>query len=348
MRLTVKELAERLGLRYEGDGSVALSGVAALDAPVAGRGDLVFMAGPPTAKRRAALEKAAGAAAAAILPPGEAFDRLPVLRAENPQLAFVRATGIFHPPARPAAGVHPSAVVAPTARLGAGVSIGAHCVVGEEAAIGDGTVLYPLVSVHPRAAVGAGCVLHSHVSLREGVRLGDRVVLHDGVVIGADGYGYLRGEDGRHLKIPQIGTVIIEDDVEIGANSAVDRAALGATIVRRGTKIDDLVMVAHNVEIGENVLLVAQTGVAGSSTVGKNTIVSGQVGIPDHIDVGENVIIAAKTGVTNDIPSGAFVSGSPHLDMRVWRKFWAAAPQLYDLVKDVKRLKARVEELEKR
>jgi UDP-3-O-[3-hydroxymyristoyl] glucosamine N-acyltransferase len=127
----------------------------------------------------------------------------------------------------------------------------------------------------------------------------------------------------------------------------VDRAALGVTIVRRGTKIDDLVMVAHNVEIGENVLLVAQAGVAGSSTVGKNTIVSGQVGIPDHIDVGENVIIAAKTGVTNDIPSGSFVSGSPHLDVRVWRKFWAAAPLLYDLVKEVKRLKARVEELEK-
>ena len=128
----------------------------------------------------------------------------------------------------------------------------------------------------------------------------------------------------------------------------MDRAALGATIIRKGAKIDDLVMVAHNVEIGENVLLVAQAGVAGSSTVGKNTIVSGQVGIPDHIDVGENVIIAAKTGVTNDIPSGSFVSGSPHLDVRVWRKFWVVAPQLYDLVKEFKKLKARVEELEKR
>jgi UDP-3-O-[3-hydroxymyristoyl] glucosamine N-acyltransferase len=348
MQLTIKELAARLGLPYEGDGAIVVTGVASLDAAVAGRGDLVFMAAPPTAKLRAALEKAAASAAAAILPPGEPFDCLPVLRAANPQFAFVRATGIFHPPALPAPGVHPTAVVAPSARLGAGVSIGAHCVVGEGADIGEGTIVFPLVAIYPRVKVGAHCILHSHVSLREEVRLGDRVILHNGVVIGADGYGYLKGEDGRHVKIPQVGTVVIEDDVEIGANSTVDRAALGVTIVRRGTKIDDLVMVAHNVEIGENVLLVAQAGVAGSSTVGKNTIVSGQVGIPDHIDVGENVIIAAKTGVTNDIPSGSFVSGSPHLDVRVWRKFWAAAPRLYDLVKDFKRLQARVEELEKR
>ena len=343
MRLTVKELAERLGCAYEGDGGTVVTGVAALDRAVAGRGDLVFMAGP---KFRPLLE--ATAAAAAILAPGEAFDRLPVLRAANPRLAFVRATEIFHPTLKPAPGVHPTASVAATARLGKGVSVGAGSVVGDGADIGDGTVVHPLVSIYPQVTVGADCVLHSHVSLREGVRLGDRVILHNGVVIGGDGYSYLRGDDGRHIKIPQIGTVVIEDDVEIGANSTVDRAALGETVIRRGTKIDNLVTVAHNVEIGENVLLVAQSGVAGSSTVGRNTIVSGQAGIPDHLDIGENVIIAAKTGVTNDIPSGSFVSGSPHLDVRVWRKFWACAPQLYDLVKDVKKLRARVEELEKK
>jgi UDP-3-O-[3-hydroxymyristoyl] glucosamine N-acyltransferase len=343
MKLTVRELASRLNCPYEGDGGTVLTGVAALDAAVAGRGDLVFMA---TSKFRSSLEKSA--AAAVILPPGEPFDRLPVLRSDNPQLAFVRATEIFNPPALPAPGVHPTAVVAPSALLGARVSIGAHCVVGEGVEIGPGTVVFPLVSIYPNGKIGANCILHSHVSLRESVQLGDRVILHNGVVIGGDGYGYLKGEDGRHIKIPQIGTVVIEDDVEIGANSTVDRAALGITVVRKGTKIDNLVTVAHNVEIGENVLLIAQSGIAGSSKVGKNTIVSGQVGIPDHIDVGENVIIAAKTGVTNDIPSGSFVSGSPHLDVRVWRKFWAVAPQLYDLVKEFKRLKARIEELEKK
>ena len=343
MKLTVKELAERLGCPCEGDGGTVLTGVAALDKAVAGRGDLVFMAGP---KFRPLLE--ATAAAAAILPPGEAFDRIPVLRAENPQLAFVRATGIFHPSAKPAPGVHPTASVAPTARLGKGVSVGAGCVVGDGADIGDGTVVHPLVSIYPRVKVGADCILHSHVSLREGVTLGERVILHNGVVIGGDGYGYLKGGDGRYVKIPQIGTVVIEDDVEIGANSTVDRAALGATVIRRGTKIDNLVTIAHNVEIGDNVLLVAQAGIAGSSKVGRNSILSGQVGVPDHIEIGENVVIAAKTGVTNDIPSGSFVSGSPHLDVRVWRKFWACAPQLYDLIKDVKKLRARVEELEKK
>jgi UDP-3-O-[3-hydroxymyristoyl] glucosamine N-acyltransferase len=343
MKLTVKELAERLGCAYEGDGGTVLTGVAALDKAVAGRGDLVFMAGP---KFRSLLE--ATAAAAAVIPPGEAFDRLPVLRAADPRLAFVRATEIFHPAVKPAPGVHPTATIAPTARLGRGVSVGAGSVVGDGADIGDGTVVHPLVSIYPRVRVGADCVLHSHVSLREGVKLGDRVILHNGVVIGGDGYSYLKGDDDRHIKIPQIGTVVIEDDVEIGANSTVDRAALGETVIRRGTKIDNLVTVAHNVEIGENVLLVAQVGVAGSSKVGRNSILSGQVGVPDHIKIGENVIIAAKTGVTNDIPSGSFVSGSPHLDVRVWRKFWACAPQLYDLIKDVKKLRARVEELEKR
>jgi UDP-3-O-[3-hydroxymyristoyl] glucosamine N-acyltransferase len=184
--------------------------------------------------------------------------------------------------------------------------------------------------------------------LREKITLGDRVILHNGVVIGADGFAYLRNEDGSHLKIPQTGTVVIEDDVEIGANSTVDRAALGATIIHRGAKIDNLVIVSHNCEVGENAILVAQVGIAGSSKIGKGAILSGQVGIADHLSVGDGAIIAAKSGVTGNVPAGAFISGSPHLDIRVWRKFWAVAPRLYDLVKDVKKLRARVEELEKK
>jgi UDP-3-O-[3-hydroxymyristoyl] glucosamine N-acyltransferase len=341
MKLTVKELAERLNCPYEGDGAAVIERVAGLEK--AGRGDLVFLAQP---KYRAALEKTG--ASAAILPPGEKFDRIPVLRAEDPQLTFVRATEIFYQPIRPAPGIHPTAAVSASAKIGKDVSIGAYVVVGDEAEIGEGTVIFPHVTIYPRVKIGAAAIVHSNTALREGVRVGDRVVIHNGVVVGADGFGYIKGPDGSHIKIPQIGTVVIEDDVEIGANTTIDRAALGETIVRRGAKLDDLVMIAHNVEIGENAVLVAQAGVAGSSTVGRNTILSGQVGIADHIDVGADVIVAAKSGVTKDIPSGAFVSGSPHLDVRDWRKFWALAPQLYDIVKDFKKLKSRVEELEEK
>jgi len=340
MELTVRELAERLNCPYEGDGSVILKGVAGLER--ATQGDLVFLVHP---KHREALEKSS--ASAAILPEGEHFAKIPVLHAENPRLAFARATEILCPAHLPAPGVHPSAIIAPSAKLGRSVSVGALCVVGEDVEIGDGAILFPLVTVYPRVKIGARTIIHSNTCLREGVQLGSGVLLHNGVVIGADGFAYIRGDDGAQIKIPQVGTVVIEDDVEIGANSTVDRAALGETVVRRGAKIDNLVMIAHNVEIGENAILAAQAGIAGSSRVGRQTILSGQVGIADHVEVGDNVIIAAKSGVTKKIPPGAFVSGSPHLDIRDWRKFWALAPQLYDIVKDFKKLKARVEELEK-
>jgi UDP-3-O-[3-hydroxymyristoyl] glucosamine N-acyltransferase len=342
MIITVRELAERLELPFEGDGGTAISGVASLDA--AGPGDLVFFA---QRKRRPVLE--ATAAAAAILPPEEPTDGLrlkAVLRSENPHRSFIRAIGLIVPTRLPVPGVHPAAVVSPSARLGADVSVGALSFIGENVEIGPGTVIDPLVSIYAGARVGASCRLHSGVSLREDVRLGDRVVLHNGVMIGGDGFGYLKGPDGRHTKIPQVGTVVIEDDVEIGANSTVDRAALGRTVIRRGVKIDNLVTVAHNVEVGEDAILVAQVGIAGSSKIGKGAILSGQVGIPDHIDIGDGAIVAAKSGVTKNVPPGAVVAGIPHLDIRDWRKFWAVAPELYGLFKDFKKLKARVAELE--
>ncbi len=334
-------LAEKLGCPLEGDGSVEIKGVAALENGEPG--DLVFLA---KEKLRPQLE--ASRAAAVILPPGIEFDRLPVLRSPDPQRAFAGAAGLFVRPCLPAPGVHPTAVVAASARLGREVTVGAFCAIGEDVEIGEGTVLFPHVTVYPGVRIGVRTVIHSGVQIREGLRIGSRVLIHGGVVLGADGFRFIRSEDGSHFKIPQLGTVIIEDDVEIGANAAIDRAALEATIVRRGAKIDDLVMVAHNVEVGENAILVAQAGIAGSSKIGKGAILSGQVGIADHVKVGEGAIIAAKSGVTGDVAPGTVVSGSPHLDIRVWRKFWAVAPQLYDLVKEIKRLKVRVEELEKK
>ncbi|MBN1938382.1 MAG: UDP-3-O-(3-hydroxymyristoyl)glucosamine N-acyltransferase [Candidatus Aminicenantes bacterium] len=342
MSITVRELADKLGLSFEGDGSIEVTGVSSLDKAV--RGELVFFV---QAKLRPLLEGTK--ATAGILPAGESLDRIPlkaVLRAENPHLAFIRAISLIIPEQLQAPGVHPSAFVSPSARLSEGVSIGAMCSVGDNVEIGARTVVHPLVSIYDGVRVGADCRIHSHVSLREGVRLGDRVILHNGVQIGGDGFGYLKSPDGTHIKIPQVGTVVIEDDVEIGANSAVDRAALGTTIVRRGTKIDNLVTVAHNVDVGENAILVAQVGIGGSSKIGRGAILSGQVGVPDHIDIGDGAIIAAKSGITKNVPAGEVVSGSPHLSIRDWRKFWAVAPELYGLLKEFKKLKARVEELE--
>jgi UDP-3-O-[3-hydroxymyristoyl] glucosamine N-acyltransferase len=336
---TVEELARFLDCRFEGDGNTEIVGVSSLEK--AKKGDLVFCANP---KYRDLLEKTA--ASAAIVPIEEKFDRIPTIHSEQPYVSFIKALEMFYTPYRPEPGIHPQALVSPSAKIGRDVVIGAFVFVDENVEIGDGSVLFPLVSVYPRVKIGHQVVCHSFVSIREDCRIGNRVILHNGVVIGADGFGFQKAEDGSHIKIPQMGVVCIEDDVEIGANTTVDRAALGETIIKKGTKIDNLVQVAHSVEIGEDSILAAQTGIAGSSKVGKNFIAGGQVGIPDHITIGDDVIIAAKSGITKNLSPGSFVSGSPHLDIRVWRKAWAAIPQLYDLIREFRKLKKRIEELE--
>jgi UDP-3-O-[3-hydroxymyristoyl] glucosamine N-acyltransferase len=337
--LTVEELARLLACPFEGDGKTPVFGVAGLEN--ARKGDLVFLAAP---KFRKLLE--ASPAAAAIVPPEEPFRGVPVILSETPHLTFIRVVELFFQPYRPEPGIHSTAVVSPSAKIGQRVAVGALTVIGDKAEVGDGTVIFPLVSIYPRVKIGEECILHSHVSVREDVRIGSRVILHSGAVIGSDGFGYLKRADGTHKKIPQKGTVIIEDDVEIGANSAVDRAALGETIIRRGTKVDNLVQVAHNVEIGENAILAGQVGIAGSSRIGKNVVLAGQVGVADHLSVGDNVIAMAQTGIAQDVPAGAVVAGTPQLDIRDWRKASVLLPQLYDLVKELKKLKARVGELE--
>lgn len=335
---TVKEIAEILKCPFKGNGSTIITAVAIIEK--AGGQDIVFASG----KRHLDALKRSKAGAAIIPPCQEIFD-LPVIICENPYLSFAETISLFHRYSYPPPGIHPQAFVSSSAKIGKNVSIGAFSYIGKDVEIGKDSIIFPLVSIYPGTKIGSKTVVHSHVSIREDTVIGDRVIIHNGVVLGADGFGYTRDKDGNHIKIPQVGKVIIEDDVEIGANSAVDRAGLEETRICKGSKIDNLVQIAHNVIIGPGSILAGQAGIAGSSKLGKNVILGGQVGISDHVNVGDNVIMAAKSGVTKDIPEGAFISGSPHLDITEWRKAWASIPHLHQLLKDFRKLKKQVEAL---
>lgn len=338
--IRVSALAKLLDCPYKGKGTTMISGASNLKE--AERGELVFLA---HRKFRSQLEQTK--ASAAIIPVDETFNRIPVIKSENPQLSFIKAVEYFFQPHKPAPGIHSQAYVSPTAKIGKDVSIGAFAFIGDEVEIGNRTVIFPFVAMYPRTRVGRDCFIHAHVSIREESFIGNKVIIHNGAVIGSDGFGYIQDNRKTHVKIPQKGIVVIQDNVEIGANTTIDRASLGKTIIHKGTKIDNLVQIAHNVEIGSDVILIAQTGIAGSSKIGKNVIAGGQVGIADHVEIGDNVIMAAKSGVTKSIPANSMVAGIPHLDIRDWRKAWVSIPHLYDLLKEIKKLKKKIEKLEK-
>jgi len=339
--LSVEELARLLNCPFEGDGATEIRGVSSLEK--AKEGDLVFLS---HRKYLSLLERSK--ASAAIIPVEEEYERIPVIKSENPHISFVKAVEIFYKPYRPEPGIHPSALVSPSARIGKDVSIGPFAFIGDEAEIGDKTVIFPFAAIYPWVKIGKETVIHSHVSIREKVKIGNRVIIHNGAVIGSDGFGYLQDKDHPHIKIPQVGTVTIEDDVEVGANTTIDRAALGETIIKKGTKIDNLVQVAHNVEVGPDSILAGQVGISGSTKIGKNVIMGGQVAVADHVNIGDNVMVAGRTGITKDVPSDSVIAGFPHLEIKEWRKSATMLPRLYDLAKDVKRLKKKVEELEKK
>jgi len=332
--LTVAELAQRLGCPFEGDGEVVIRGVASLES--AGEGDLVFLAHP---KFRPLFEQAE--ASAVIVSLEEKLGKIPCLRSKTPNLTFLKAIEIFFQPYLPESGIHPNAVVAESAKIGKDVSVGAYSVVGEEVEIGDGTIIFPHVDIYPYVKIGTGCILHSQVTVREDCILGNRVFLQNGAVIGADGFGYARKGDGTHVKIPQMGTVILEDDVEVGANTTIDKAAMDKTIIRRGTKIDNLVQIAHSVEIGTDSIVISQAGIAGSSKIGKNVIIAGQAGIPDHVHIGDNSIIAAQAGVIGSLPAGSRVAGSPHMKNKEYWRMWVNVKKIPELIKELKELKSK-------
>jgi len=334
----LRELADRLGCRLEGDGDIDIVRVAGIQD--AQPGDLTFLANP---KYESALPRTR--ASAVLLRDEAPAAPCAMLRTRDPYLAFARAVALFAPPWRPAAGVHPQAAVSPDARLGHNVSIGAFVVVSEGASIGDSTVVFPNVTIGPGARIGRDCVIHSNVAIRERVVIGDRVILQNGVVVGADGYGFVRRGDGTHEKIPQIADVVIEDDVELGANTTVDRPAVGETRIKSGTKIDNLVQVGHGVSIGRNVLMAAQVGIAGSTDIGDDVIFGGQVGVGGHLTIGRGSVAVGQSGVTKSLPPGSMVAGYPAIESDAWRKASVIFKRLPELKRRIEQLEARLHAL---
>jgi len=339
--MTLSELAARLGCQLEGDGRVDVSRVAALDS--AGPGDVTFLTNP-----RYAAKLALTRASAVIVDRSVTSAPCAMLRSREPYVAFAEAVAVLMPAARPPAGISALAVVDPTAQLGPDVAIGPFVVIEARATVGSRTVVAPHVFIGAGASIGSDCTIHAHASIREDVEIGDRVVLQNAAVIGSDGYGFARRADGSHRKIPQVGRVVIEDDVEIGAHTAVDRPAVGETRIGAGTKIDNLVQIAHGVKIGRHALMAAQSGIAGSSQLDDGVTVAGQAGITGHVHVGRGAIVGAKSVVSKDIEPGRHVTGFPAVDIDQWRESVVLLRRLPELRQAVGDLEARLAALEHR
>lgn len=332
------DLATRLGCRLEGDGDLEVVRLAGIDR--AGSGDLTFYANP-----RYTSSLKATRATAVILGPAAPAAPCAMLRSETPYLTFALALEILQPPPAVPPGVHPLASVDASATLEPGVTVGPFAVIEAGALIGARSVIGPHAVIGAHAHLGTDCRIHAHVSVRERVSIGHRVVVQNGAVIGSDGFGFATRPDGTHHKIPQIGVVVIEDDVEIGANAAIDRPSLGETRIKRGAKIDNLVQIAHGVVVGEDSLLAAQVGVAGSTVLEDHVTLAGQVGVAGHLTIGRGVIATAQTGIPNSLEPKSFVSGYPAIDNRDWLKASAVFRRLPELRKAVAELDRRLREL---
>jgi UDP-3-O-[3-hydroxymyristoyl] glucosamine N-acyltransferase len=271
-----------------------------------------------------------------------------VLRHANPYLTYAKALELFYHQYRPAPSISPDARIAPSARLGKDVYIGPFVFIDENVEVEEGCYLFPGAVVYREARIGKYCVIHSNVSIREGVQIGDHVLIKNGAVLGSDGFGFAKQDDGQHYKIIQTGNLIVEDHVEIGANTTIDRPAIGETRIRKGAKIDNLVQLGHSCDVGENSILCAQVGLAGSTKIGKNVILSGQVGVAGHLEIGDNVIATAQTGIPNSVKENSFISGYPAIDNRNWLKSSAVFQRLPEILRDLQVLQAKVTELEKK
>ncbi|NRA09516.1 MAG: UDP-3-O-(3-hydroxymyristoyl)glucosamine N-acyltransferase [Myxococcales bacterium] len=329
--LRLGELAGELGLVVEGDCDFRVHGVAALED--AGPGDLAFVRSQAHAARAAASE-----AGAFVAPAGVDLDERPVLRSRDPGRDFFRAARFILPPERPQPGVHPSAVVAPDARVHETAHVGPHCALGRGVSLGAGSVLYAGVTLYDEVEVGADCVLHARCVLAARSVLSDRVVLGPGVVLGGSGFGYVGAEQGGLQKVYDLGRVWVGDDVEIGANTTVDRGTLGDTRIGRGSKIDNLVQIAHNCTIGENVVILAQVGVAGSTRVEDGAVLLAQAGVAGQLTVGAGAVVGPQSGVHKDVPAGAPVMGTPQRSGKAFHRESAALARLPELIRRVRAL----------
>ncbi|HET9790020.1 MAG TPA: UDP-3-O-(3-hydroxymyristoyl)glucosamine N-acyltransferase [Candidatus Angelobacter sp.] len=328
--MKLKDIAAKLGARLEPEGADAeIIGVAGIE--TAAPGQITFIANP----RYAAAARTTQASAIIVDEKFPAPDR-PVLRTRNPQFAYARVIELFHQPPSFPRGIHPTAVVDPTAKIGANASIGPYAVIYNNVEIGDGCTLLAHVVLYPGVKIGRNFTAHAHVSVRENCQIGNNVLLHNGVVIGADGFGFAKDDKGAWYKIMQSGKVVIEDDVEVQANSCIDRASLGETRIARGVKIDNLVQVGHNCTVEENAMLCAQVGLAGSTEIGRNVILAGQVGVAGHCKIGDGAIATAQTGIPNDVDAGKLVSGYPAIDNKQWLRSVAIFNRLPELAKAIR------------
>ena len=335
IKKTLKEISDFVSGEIVGNEKTVITGINGIKE--AGSGDITFLANP----RYCSLLDTTKASAV-IVSKDITTAPLPIIRTENPSLAFAQVMSMFSPTKtqRPQ-GIHPKAVISPTAKIAKNTNIGACAIIEDGAQIGQDTIIYPGVYIGYNTKVGDRCLIYPNVSIRENITIGNNVIIHCGTVIGADGFGYAT-VSGIHHKIPQVGIVIVEDDVEIGANVTIDRARFGKTVIGKGTKIDNLVQIAHNVVVGENSIIVAQTGISGSTTLGKNVTLAGQVGIVGHITIGDNVIVGAQSGVSNSIPPNSVVLGSPPLPIGKTKRIFVCIQNLPELFKTVKLLQNKI------
>lgn len=341
MRTTVGEIAKLVDGEVAGDSSTVITGLSGIkEARV---GDITFIAN----NRYAHLISETKASAVIASYEFISSTKKPIIRAKSPSLAFQKVISLFFPSqTQHFKGIHSTCVIGKNVSLGKEIALGAYVVVEDDVVIADKSVIYPGCFIGHHTSIGESCLIYSNVSIREGTEIGDRVIIHCGAVIGSDGFGFVN-VDGKHQKIPQVGTVEIGDDVEIGANVTIDRARFDKTIIASGTKIDNLVQIAHNVVVGENSLIVAQAGVSGSTVIGKNVTLAGQAGLVGHITVGDGAIVAAQAGVTKSVPPNITVSGypaRPHNEARKVNGYIQRLPELYETIAE---LKKHLEDLEK-
>jgi len=339
MRKTIKEIAELIDGEVIGDDNIVITGVSGIKE--AGEGDITFLANP---KYFPLIERTR--ASAIITPRDSKFTERTIIRTDNPSLAFAKIVSLISPcEVTHPKGIHPSAIIGKDACLGKDVGIGPYTIIEDNVSIQDKTIIYAGCYVGHHTKIGSNTLIYPNVSIREHVSIGNRVIIHSGTVIGSDGFGFVTIE-GLHHKIPQVGTVEIEDDVEIGANVTIDRARFDKTLIGRGTKIDNLVQIAHNVVIGENSIIVAQAGISGSTIIGKGATLAGQAGLVGHITIGDGAVVAAQAGVTKSVPANTTVSGYPAKPHNVAKRVNACLqnlPRLYNIVAE---LKKKITELE--